>query len=184
VNTKKLLFYLLAALLGGCIPVMSLHPLFTEETLVFEEKLLGTWVDDPNNPKEIWEFKRVVDESDSTPEFKFNRPDEPKKAYELVFVSKPKPRESDQHFLLSDDKSGAGSFFAHLVKLNNRLFLDVYPNQFPFASVVETLAEAWEKAKQKDPDYAFSPRKIAFQDRTANRVICPIFDGLWADLKY
>ncbi len=28
---KKLLFYLLAALLGGCVPVMSLHSLYTEE---------------------------------------------------------------------------------------------------------------------------------------------------------
>ncbi|MHC4572585.1 MAG: hypothetical protein ACYS76_00390 [Planctomycetota bacterium] len=26
-KTKKLLFYLLAGILGGCVPVMSLHPL-------------------------------------------------------------------------------------------------------------------------------------------------------------
>ena len=45
-NTRKLLFYLLAVLLGSCVPVMSLHPLFTKEHLVFEEKLLGTWADD------------------------------------------------------------------------------------------------------------------------------------------
>jgi hypothetical protein len=30
-NTKKLLFYLLAALLSGCVPVMSLHSLYTED---------------------------------------------------------------------------------------------------------------------------------------------------------
>ncbi len=98
-KTKKLLFYLLAALLGGCIPVMSLHPLYNQEDVMFEEKLLGTWVDDSNET--TWEFKR---------------PDESKKAYELIF---------------RDNEGGKGSFVVHLVKLRNRLFLDVYPNQFP-----------------------------------------------------
>jgi len=97
-KTKKFLFYVLAALLGGCIPVMSLHPLFTEETLVFEEKLLGTWVDDSNN---IWEFKD---------------PNEQKKIYKLIVV---------------DNEGQKGSFDARLTKLENKLFLDVYPNQFP-----------------------------------------------------
>lgn len=53
-KTKKFLFYLLAILLGGCIPVLSLHPLYTDKDAVFEEKLLGTWIDDSNG---IWEFK-------------------------------------------------------------------------------------------------------------------------------
>lgn len=100
-NAKKLLFYLLAILLGGCVPVISLHPLFTDENLVFEEKLLGTWTDDPNSPEAAWEFKRIA---------------EPEKAYKLIF---------------SDDKGKKGSFVARLVKLENRLFLDVYPAQLP-----------------------------------------------------
>jgi len=68
-KTKKFLFYLLAALLGGCVPVMSLHPLFTKEDVAFDEKLVGTWVDDSNN---TWEFKSV------------NNPPNPI-AYELTF---------------------------------------------------------------------------------------------------
>ncbi len=95
---KKLLFYLLAGILGGCIPVMSLHPLYTEENLVFEEKLLGTWVDDSNN---IWEFKDA---------------NEQEKMCKLIFV---------------DNEDKKGSFVARLVKLENSLFLDVFPNQFP-----------------------------------------------------
>jgi hypothetical protein len=95
---KKLLFYLLAGLLGGCIPVMSLHPLYTEEDVVFEEKLVGIWVDDANG---TWEFRR---------------PDKSEKAYELV---------------LSSPEGNRGSFVANLVKLENSLFLDVYPKQFP-----------------------------------------------------
>jgi len=101
-KVKKILFYLLAVLLGGCLPVMSLHSLYTEENVVFEEKLLGIWVDDPNSPETIWEFKRI---------------DEPENAYKLIF---------------SDNKDRKGSFVAHLVKLQNRLFLDVYPSELPW----------------------------------------------------
>ena len=114
-KTKKFLFYLLAAVLAGCVPVMSLHPLYTEGDIIFEEKLLGTWVDDSNET--IWEFKRVVDESEKAIEFK--RPDRPENAYKLLF---------------HNNKDGAkGLFFAHLVKLENMLFLDVCPSQLPCA---------------------------------------------------
>jgi len=100
--TKKVLFYLLAAFLGGCIPVMSLHSLYTKEDVVFEEKLLGIWVDDPNNPKNTWEFSRI---------------EEPENAYKLLFYG---------------DEGKKGSFIAHLVKLQNRFFLDVYPSELPW----------------------------------------------------
>ncbi len=103
---KKILFYLLAGLLGGCIPVMSLHPLFTEENLVFEEKLLGTWVDDPNSPETTWEFRRF---------------DEPGEANEIAYK-----------LLFSDNEGQKGSFIAHLVKLDNKLFLDAYPSEVPW----------------------------------------------------
>jgi hypothetical protein len=98
-KTKKLLFYLLAGLLGGCIPVMSLHPLFTEKDLAFDKKLLGTWVDANET---TWQF------SDAN---------KPEKAYELIFT---------------DEEGKKGSFVAHLVKLENRLFLDVYPSEPPW----------------------------------------------------
>jgi len=91
-KTKKLLFYLLAGILGGCIPVMSLHPLFTEKDLAFDEKLLGTW----EEPNTTWEFKRA---------------DGKKNAYQLIF----------------SDQDGKGLFIAHLVKLKDKLFLDVCP---------------------------------------------------------
>ncbi len=103
-KTRKLLFYLLAGLLGGCIPVMSLHPLFTEKDLTFNEKLLGTWVqkDEPNGAEAVWDFKRA---------------DANENAYKLTFT----------------DKEGKkGLFVAHLVKLENRLFLDVYPSESPW----------------------------------------------------
>jgi len=99
-HTKKPLFYMLAVLLGGCVPVMSLYPLYTARDVVFEEKLLGTWLQD--NGETTWEFQRI---------------DKPENAYKLFF---------------SDNEGRKGSFVAHLVKLQNRLFLDVYPSELPW----------------------------------------------------
>ncbi len=98
-NTKKLLFYLLAGILGGCIPVMSLNPLFTDKEIAFDENLIGTWVDADET---TWQF------SDAN---------KPEKAYKLIFT---------------DDEGKKGLFVAHLVKLENNLFLDVYPDEMPW----------------------------------------------------
>ena len=70
-NLKKTLFFFLAVVIGGCVPVASIHCLYTKENAVFEEKLLGTWVDDPNSPETTWEFTRI---------------DEPNDAYKLIFT--------------------------------------------------------------------------------------------------
>jgi len=98
-KTKKLLFYLLAGLLAGCVPVMSLHPLYDKdkENVIFKQELLGTWVANETT----WQFKDV---------------NESEKAYELIF---------------SDDEGKKGLFAAHLVKLQNQFFLDVYPDKSP-----------------------------------------------------
>lgn len=120
-KTKKFLFYLLAALLGGCIPVMSLHPLYTEEDVVFEANLIGTWVDDPDKPNTTWEFIRTGTEE---------------KTYKLVY---------------SDNDGKKGSFVVHMVKLENRLFLDVFPDQFPSEQ------QDWEKMKLAYNYFFFEP---------------------------
>jgi hypothetical protein len=104
-NAKKLGFYLLTILIGGCLPVLSLHPLFTKENVIFEPKLLGRWIDDPNDAETIWVFQR----SEKSEE-------EYEKAYQLTFNNK-------------DGKKGI--FTAFLVKLDSRLFLDIFPTQFP-----------------------------------------------------
>ena len=103
-NTKKLLCYVFAVLLGGCVPVLSLQPLYTENDVVTEKKLLGVWVDDPNNPKTTWEFRNI---------------EEPNKAYKLIFT---------------DEEGKKGSFIARVVKLQSRLFLDVYPSELPWGA--------------------------------------------------
>ncbi len=101
-KTKKPLFYVLAVIVGGCVPVISLHPLYTEKDVVLDKKLYGTWVDDSNDSKAIWEFKKI---------------DEPKNAYNLIF---------------SDEDGKKGSFVAHMVKLQDKLFLDIFPSELPW----------------------------------------------------
>ncbi len=52
-KTKKTVFYLLVLLLAGCLP--SLHQLYTDETLVFEEGLVGKWRTDERG---TWQFRQ------------------------------------------------------------------------------------------------------------------------------
>jgi hypothetical protein len=101
-NKKKLLFYIIAVILGGCVPVISLHPLYTEKDIVMDKNLYGTWTDDSNSSKTTWEFKSI---------------DEPKNAYKLIFT---------------DEEGKKGSFVAHLVKFQSRLFMDIYPSEMPW----------------------------------------------------
>jgi hypothetical protein len=93
-KVKKLLFYMLAVLLGGC--VLSLHPLYTEDDLIFEERLLGKW--GKNGSTETWQFK----------------PADSDKYYKLVYT---------------DDKGKKGSFDAGLGKINNAMYLNIFPQQ-------------------------------------------------------
>ena len=113
-KSKTLAFYGLAALLAGCVPVVSLHPLFTRDTIVFEDQLLGTWVEDSNRPQVTWEFARLED--DAAERLPPAMRDEIQKCYRLN---------------VRDDQGRRGSFAACLVKLHDRLFLDVLPDKFP-----------------------------------------------------
>ena len=111
---KKVLFYCLAVLMGGCVPVLSLQPLFTRQTLVFEEQLLGTWTDDGNEPDISWQFARL--ESSAAEAL----PDELEGLSAKVY-----------RLNLRDEENRKGTFLAALVKLEGKLFLDVFPDKFP-----------------------------------------------------
>ncbi len=93
-RVKTILFYLLAVLLGGC--VLSLHPLYTENDLIFEKKLLGTWGRDGST--ETWQFK-------------------------------PGKGENYYKMILTDKKGKKGSFDAGLGKINNMMFLNIFPQK-------------------------------------------------------
>lgn len=86
--------------------VLSIHPLYTEKDLIAEPKLEGTWTD--KEGKELWTFEKAGE-----------------KSYKLTVVQKEKSGESSE-------KSGAEEsvkFDAHLVKLGNYVFMDLYPQE-------------------------------------------------------
>jgi hypothetical protein len=112
-KTRKLVPYCLVVLLAGCGPILSLHPLFTKETAVFEEKLLGTWLVDVNTPESTWEFACL--EADAVERLPAELGGQTQKCHRTNIV----------------DKGRKGSFVACLVKLQDRLFLDIWPDKFP-----------------------------------------------------
>ncbi|MGB8227006.1 MAG: hypothetical protein WCE45_09135 [Sedimentisphaerales bacterium] len=52
---KVIAFYTLVLILGGCVP--SLHPLFTENDLIFDNDLIGSWAS--TEPNETFEFRET-----------------------------------------------------------------------------------------------------------------------------
>ncbi len=54
--TISLLTFAVSLLLSACVP--TLHPLYTPETIVFREDLLGVWKEAPDD-KESWSFAKA-----------------------------------------------------------------------------------------------------------------------------
>jgi len=78
--------------MAGCIP--SVHPLYTEQDLIFDPALVGEWAD--KEGKETWTFTKNGE-----------------KDYKLIYV---------------DREGKAGMFVVHLLKVEDRRFLDFYPD--------------------------------------------------------
>jgi hypothetical protein len=110
---KKLVPYCLVVLLAGCVPIVSLHPLFTKDTVTFDERLLGTWVGEGDQSELTWEFTRL--EESAAERLPAGLRDQAQKCYRTNIA----------------DKEHKGSFVACLVKLQDRLFLDVLTDKFP-----------------------------------------------------
>lgn len=92
--------FVLILVLGmtGCF-VLSVHPLYFDNDLVFESGLVGTWGEKEHEKdlSELWIFKKSGD-----------------KSYRLI---------------IRDEEEGEGMFEAHLLKLGDHMFLDLYPEE-------------------------------------------------------
>lgn len=104
-KTRKFLFYLLAGLLGSCVP--SLHPLYTDKELVFDEKLVGSW----GEAEQVWEFKKG----------------EKEKSYDLVMDEKGKKGEFTVYLVKTQDSSETDK--KKEAARQTLLFLDLYPKE-------------------------------------------------------
>lgn len=77
--------------------VRSLHPIYTSSDVIFRESLVGTWRQ--SDQETTWQFTE-------------SRDDDRDRAYRLV---------------LTDDQGRPGTFLAHMVKLEDMQFLDLFP---------------------------------------------------------
>lgn len=100
----------------GCLPVQSLHPLYSPdmEEVVFEPALLGTWGD--KNEEDFLVFKQSGE-----------------MAYHVEFIS-PKDELEEEFGQITNEKLRKALLHsveleAHLVKLQGYLFLDLYMNK-------------------------------------------------------
>jgi hypothetical protein len=113
-KTRRIVFYCLAALVAGCVPIVSLNPLFTKETIVFDEKLLGAWVGEGGDSGMSWDFARFEESSAE------GLPKELQSDFKQVY-----------RLNLTDKDGHKGVLAACMVKLGDRRFLDVFPDQLP-----------------------------------------------------
>jgi len=93
-----MMIIVMGLLLSGCF-IKSLYPFYTKKDIVYDTRIIGTWLD---NDSSKWVIKQLI-----------RWPIKPDSAYQVEIV----------------DKDGKpGSFSAHLFRLNNQLYFDFYPN--------------------------------------------------------
>lgn len=95
--------------LAGCYPVPSLHPLYTEDELVFETGLVGIWATADGKQMAVFE-------------------DAGEKSYRVSYSTE------------GDGSRAWSRYEAHLVRLGNHLFLDVYPDKKTYEAMIEPQA--------------------------------------------
>lgn len=93
---------LISTILSSCL-VKSLHPFYKERDVVFNESLIGTWIDQDSS---IWEFEQ------HKVAVKFMSPEKPVDYY---------------HVKLVDEEDGNSYFEVRLFRLNSRFYLDFLP---------------------------------------------------------
>jgi hypothetical protein len=111
-RTRSLVPVGLVVLLVGCVPIVSLHPLASRETVVFQDRLLGTWELGSGDLR--FEFRRL--EEPPAEDWLEELPADPNQLYRLS---------------VTNEEGGKGVFVAGLVRLDDRLFLDVFTDRFP-----------------------------------------------------
>jgi AAA15 family ATPase/GTPase len=110
---KTIIVCLLLTVVGSCVPLFTLEPFYNEKDVIKDDRILGCWVDDVNKPKKMWRFEKTQEDPNG---------------YQFYY--------NDRE---SEDKDKKGSFIAHLVKLQDKYFIDVFPNK----SIIEDPNVEW-----------------------------------------
>jgi hypothetical protein len=103
-NMKNIIFGLiaLAILMAGCVPT-SVHPLYFKKDLIFIPELIGTWGNPADEEGDKLVFEQAGDNS-----------------YKMSYY------ESKEE---SGEEASWASFEAHLIRLGDNFFLDVFPEE-------------------------------------------------------
>ncbi len=140
-KTKNILLYLLIAVLVGCVPVVSLHPLYYKESdVVFKKQLLGTWIDDSNN---CWQF---------------TCPNEQQKLYTLLFRTKTGVKGLFDIYLVQLE----GKLFLDIKPSRNTLEKDMGTMEYPANMWLISLGHTFGVIDQLEPQL-----KMRFTDNDA-----------------
>ena len=117
-KTKIILLLLLligAFILPGC--VYSLYPIYTNNDLVYESKLEGTW--SAPGSKEVWKFENLLQHEMAPYKDKAERAE--KESFKKQFINK------NTYLLTYTENGETRRMQANLAKLDDNLFLDIFP---------------------------------------------------------
>jgi hypothetical protein len=90
-------------LISGCF-VKSLHPFYKENEVIYKRELTGNWIGNDSSTWKIEQGKKSAG---------LFKPDIPDNDYLITYT----------------DKKGVAAFSVHLFQLDNRYFLDFYPEE-------------------------------------------------------
>lgn len=113
---RQLVFLFALLIFSSCV-IKSLHPFYTEDTIYFEKKFIGTWKD---GKKGVWKVEPV--QKVILKENKKTKPSE-LSASEFNIYTKYK----NGYVLYFEKDSTNTSFMAMPFKIDNQLFLDITP---------------------------------------------------------
>ena len=116
-KTKHLLLVtvVFCAVLESC--VTSLHPLYTNKDITYDKSLIGSWKADSS--EEVWTLENML--AVEMEPLKNDPERASKEGFKKRFIS-------EKTYLLTYEENGEKrTFSAHLVKLGQHLFLDLYP---------------------------------------------------------
>jgi len=114
---KKLLAFLLLAV-TSCVP--SIHPLYHNKDLIIDQRLFGSWADED----EIWKFDKLP----------------PGKSF-LGSTTDSVPG----YLLTITEKGAPADFIARTLKLDDQLFLDIFPKVSKGDFEIEGVNNSWLK---------------------------------------
>lgn len=116
-KTIKILLVMLFAgiTFQGCIA--SLYPLYTAKDLVFDKRLLGTWVGDSATAS--WKLENLLEK-----ELSFYK--DPKERKDKA-LSKSLVTNKNTYLLTCTDKGVKTEFLLNMIKLDNSFYVDLYP---------------------------------------------------------